>query len=455
MKAHKADITKALNSKDPEKKYINIVERIVKQVYFTGAPVSKPVGQGMTGYMLSAAPNCQTGVANHNGRDPIRPLMCIFMKYGYLLDDFSGSASGSNANVRKMIDKLFPVLISRSASGVFDKAESTLAIKHLWAATDPADLLSGDPEQGIRTLDKIYSVSMFLALSSEDFEARIMEHLAESKAKAALEELENKKANCAKVKWTGSFAMGLTVGGSTVGFCTPDTNPFQALWSTAFERTGAWKGGKCKTSWSAEHASTYIVAGSIYFQVAMTKYLSKKKNEYRVSFRLPLNTGESAFTTAGQAPSPSPPLVGAMRSISTYFDSKGMAVNGLSSFESFVAGLFTTLVDSTSRVRDNGVLQALAPTITGNGAAMKLIQSILKALPFTNPLSCWSSGNREQLLGFDIERTAGDQKKTIRIVQHSYLWAQGTIPAPIPGDPTFSVTLTGSSGTEQFFEFQV
>ena len=62
---------------------------------------------------------------------------------------------------------------------------------------------------------------MFLALSSEDFEARIMEHLTESKAKAALDELENKQANCAKVKWSGSFAMGLTVGGSTVGFCTP------------------------------------------------------------------------------------------------------------------------------------------------------------------------------------------------------------------------------------------
>ena len=78
-----------------------------------------------------------------------------------------------------------------------------------------------DDTQRSLPLDKIYAVSMFLAISKVDFLERINAFLQESKAKRLAEELATQDNNCAKFKISGSRSFGVTIGGSTVGFCTP------------------------------------------------------------------------------------------------------------------------------------------------------------------------------------------------------------------------------------------
>merc|ERR1711871_391037 len=183
---------------------------------------------------------------------------------------------------------------------------------------------------------------------------------------------EAEKAACEAVRISGNRAFGLTAGGSTVGFCTPDTNPFQAKWTREFERKRVWneEDGKCgPVQWvTGDKTTTYTLAGSIYFQFIYTKYRNapdrSNNRAYTFSFRMPMATGASAFETS-VADEPSPELEGAFKEIADWINenivkcgtAEDNSCNILSNFESKVNDLFTTVVDKTKNAASSNLLK--------------------------------------------------------------------------------------------------
>lgn len=198
----------------------------------------------------------------------IMPLFCAWMRAGASLADahtgWLGTDSRSNMNLKESLLVIYPELFP--AAGTSEKSpdvefEKWLAKMTAANAKDTSNYLGGWVSSTDHGIDinsmNVHALHMILSMPADamldqlsaamdDIEATAGNVVsAQNAAKGCL---ATKKGCCGvqEVSLTGTW--GVTVGQSIVGFCTPDTNPFQILdsralkWSVNEELTPKFKG---------------------------------------------------------------------------------------------------------------------------------------------------------------------------------------------------------------------
>jgi hypothetical protein len=432
----KAACTDENIKKDPAKcrtAYVDNIEKVFRLVYIGTEEVRKD------GLVFKDGTKCSKEPVEPL-KNPMRPLMCVFMKYGMLIG--KGEAS-SNKNFRDSLRALFPSLVVQTSDAPkdFDYKKSYANAKKLTDAEDMEQV----PDEIMDTLD---AVSMMLAINNHDMEDRIKAYQTDLTTTTTSEDSE---AECKVTKFEGTVTFGLTAGGSTVGFCTPDTNPFQMQKSRDFERTGKWEGGKCVPTWnwSDDWATTYTFAASIFLQVHYKKYKDSlgKAPEITVQLRMPAAGGD--FSTPAKPPAADAPLETTMQKLASMFigvNTQGAPVNKLEVFEGLVKELMYGVVDAVKAPAAGSAIATALSTGFVNveamvrGAANKMFNEALdKMLPL--------KGASETLYGIDLKKE-GD-KYTVALVYYAYTWftaegglgaAGGAVTGSQASNNEFSVT---------------
>lgn len=198
----------------------------------------------------------------------IMPLFCAWMRAGASLANahtgYVATDSRSNMNLKESLPVIYPELFpaaGKTAATPDLEFEKWLAKMTAANAKDTSNYLGGwvsDTDHGLDINSmNVHALHMILAMPAD----AMLENLA-----AAMDDIEatagavvsaqnaakgctaTKKGCCGiqEVSLTGTW--GITVGESIVGFCTPDTNPFQVLdsraakWSVNEQLTTANKG---------------------------------------------------------------------------------------------------------------------------------------------------------------------------------------------------------------------
>jgi len=195
----------------------------------------------------------------------IMPLFCAWMRAGASLENahtgYLSTDSRSNMNLKESLPVIYPELFPAPPSApdpVFDKwvAKMTAANKQ-----DTSNYLGGWVSDDNHGLDinsmNVHALHMILAMPADAMGASLAAAMDDIEAAAgSLVSAQNAAQGCTatatgccgvqEVSLTGTW--GITTGTSIVGFCTPDTNPFQVLdsrsakWSVSESLTTPNKG---------------------------------------------------------------------------------------------------------------------------------------------------------------------------------------------------------------------
>lgn len=409
-------------------------------------------------------------------QNPIRPLICVFMKYGLMYNTNGDDGTKDHKQFRKSVRYMFPALVKQtddSAPATFNYKESLANAQKLTSAPDMEHV----PTEILETLD---AVSMLLSMNNNDMVDRIKAYQEDLETtKSAMDE----ESECKLAKIAGSVTLGLTLGASTVGFCTPDTNPFQFQRSRDFEVAYTWnptcvpkdpnadKSKKCEAvktldrktcegvagvkcvftgcksnrGWDGDWANTFTFAASIFLQVHKKKSdKAGADNEITVQLRLPLNTGKSGFTTPTAPPTADPPLEGMMKYVGEAFSVLGWGeTNNLEVFEKAVNSLMGKIVDSVKNPGTSEIVQGLGQQMVNvkemvANIAQKVMEEKLKDMLKT------IEGQKETLIGLDLIKEG--KKYCIKVVYYAYEWVKLSGSTGVSGGG--AITGSDASNTE-------
>jgi len=233
---------------------------------------------------------------------PFQPLMCTFFKYGLLTAN--NDPSKGNANTKAMFKVAYPELFLAKAADI-EKLLATMntrttayqdAIKKAKDKKDKEQTERRTMRLHNKLTSKLLITDMFaaginplIAVEPKQLEKLLTEFVAAAK--------EDKcEATCAcgitTIELEGN--MGITVGSSAVGFCTPDTNPVQFV--SAIKRSWAKekKGKKCGLVWQDYdgYSLMFTLAGSSYLALDWTWNFNDANKllgrELQLRFRIPV-----------------------------------------------------------------------------------------------------------------------------------------------------------------------
>jgi len=263
--------------------------------------------------------------------ESIQPLMCTFFKFGYLLPgkDY-GRKGNSNGNMMKMFPIVYPELFPSGSALEDMTTESADPLNMRFDMDEIHTILTmasqrfstaGGTRQWARMCLPHKQGHADVCLDAKSFTARGLVSilaLTPIHLQAALQaynqihtadECES-GASCEEACGIKSIALsgtvGLTVGSSSVGFCSPDTNPFQVTVGGSFEWT--------RDEHNCRLSSRPIFTGvTTQFTFAVGHYLAVdiawtdqwKPTQFRLRIRAPTEGVEiqegSGFTTDGTA----------------------------------------------------------------------------------------------------------------------------------------------------------
>lgn len=203
-------------------------------------------------------------------------LMCTFMKRGVLLDNPLGTGKGFTnlENMLKHPDAYPQLLLTKDniVAAVTQILDQGKTLKRVFGVTDkdykPIKDKTGKEIKYINNFgEKPHIVAseaamltrgLVLSYPPDKLKTEFLDKLQE------LRDIQNKQVqdHSCEMKAEASISLGLTIGESIVGFCTPDSNPFQAI--TTKKREWGQKNGEQKLRtrrWCVEAARVDLFFG--------------------------------------------------------------------------------------------------------------------------------------------------------------------------------------------------
>merc|ERR1711937_75571 len=105
-------------------------------------------------------------------------------------------------------------------------------------------------DQLIHGLEQLHGVTFVIASPANDFEHLLASVAEETGNKKKMDELLKTKDACTMMQMDVGITTGITVGADIVGFCTPDSNPYQTQRSRQWHYSGHFDDGKKEcTTW--------------------------------------------------------------------------------------------------------------------------------------------------------------------------------------------------------------
>lgn len=325
-------------------------------------------------------------------------------------------------------------------------------------------------DQLIHGLEQLYGVTFVIASPAKDFQALLTTVVEETGAKKKMKELLKQKAACELMQIDIEVSTGITVGASIVGFCTPDSNPYQTQNSRKWKYNGKYDaGGKVCTTWadigSMRKRKTKTFAAGTFLQVTYgLEYgqgtggvVSLEQQDIKISFRIPVSVKEVIEEGAVYPKDVEPDFPIWFTDLETNFKALFKTTNDLNGFanfenavKKFTNNLKTGIAKGMQKVSPFAIMYK---AFTGDAKiavefiTMKAAQAAKKALQELSPLT------KNTLMGIDVIYTVLNPRKpesswTFVLVHHQYTEAKAEFPSP----SGHNTKLSGALGKEVFVQ---
>jgi hypothetical protein len=393
---------KAKADKDKIQIYNDQFETVWRKFYVNDASVRG------TGW-FDKSPRC----SQIEGGTPFQSIICQFFKYGLLLakpeDGFHG-----NRNTKNMFPATYPELfpVGKDDADTVKKLSALLLSAGISHAKNAVKMALGKAMKMVAPKNaEEFKHHFFIGdVDCQKLEARALNTVLSMHPKSLPDLLGDmspvapdkclEECTCGLQSLTFTGTVGATVGTSQVGFCTPDTNPFQVMigFSMTYEVKKA--GNKCplvrKDGISVE--KTYILVFGGLIQATAISSDGKWK-----SFTLGMTVPISKGITVGPEPADDPLVDALQKEILPWLTAN-------SDFEAGVGTLVGKILASIGNVAAKGAgkfVKALADGVKGKvtDAITKALKAIASALGAPNVGVSLTS-----YVGFDLGYDFKDKK---------------------------------------------
>jgi len=460
-----ADMDKKSGEAAKIEAYTDGVEKAWRAVYRNKAEV-------VPSNWHTGKPKCSS--ISDKAQHPSKLLMCAFFKYGMYLKDNAHDGGKGNANTRAMLPVVYDELFKKQGTSI-EGAGVQMTAAELKAFLGQIDRRyqrslkliakakkAGDTAAEQRRTKRMYrTLGRYIRVFEMEGAGLIyMFALPEADLRKSMAgivdvtEPDPCEADCScgvtEIEFEGTI--GFTFGSSDVGFCTPDTNPFQITFVSGFKYEKQIQryrsGSECILKKSTnDDVMTVTLSGSTYLGLDLGWHYDPVDGSYKgwevnLRFRVPIDQEPAAPV----APEPEAPTAIArfIKALMGDGDEQGFASSILEGkISTFFSNIFGQLTVSAG---GNEFMNTIAGGFIGKAGLKSMVEGILKKATVN-----MADLSITKTIGFDIGFEKVGDKREFKFA-FDYLAYMG-IGATVPSGAV-QVTATGYKSQGARYEYE-